>query len=297
MKKIAIGLLTGLVSMSGWSACTYNFDASLSQVQAALGYNAPNITLFPQNSNQKVGLNLLVGLPSGSAGDYRMNIAMSSQFATQLLANNNNNTSKSLKTDDKILSMLNLNTGTKNQITTKNVTSLPIGDKILPISGNVAIEFSMKVPNQLSNEGVLSTFPVGVTGDLDNGGLFSFSIIYGNSGPGATHGYQFILASSGSPQVNLTGFQVVNASQMQKIGFYFNQTSNQIGLIVNGQNQGYVYTLPSKAKNIGVLNSTIYQNIDSADLNKEFSVEFITDHSKYTQAYPTGTTDMCGTVI
>ena len=269
MKKLTIAMLTGLMSASGWSACTYNFDASLSQIQALAGYSVPNLVLFPQNSNQKIGLTLQSGMPAGSAGDVMMHYGTSSAYA--------NNTIEYLKTKS----------GT-------------IGDKTLPSTGMVAIEFSYKVPSTLS-QGGLST-PIGFGGNMENGKIFQIVTFYtnGNDGNNSFNKFWFSLLGEGASQVdlkNLNGSQVTNATQLQKIGIYINQVSNQIGLIVNGVNQGYVYTLPSKAKNFGVMATALSQNIATVDANKQYSVELITDATKMTQTYPTGAKDVCGNII
>ncbi|WP_353159739.1 DUF4882 family protein [Acinetobacter guillouiae] len=269
MKKLTIALATGLVSMSGWSACTYNFDASLSQIQTLAGYSVPNLALFPQNSNQKIGLSLQSVLPAGSAGDVMVYYSTSSAYA--------NNSIEYLKT----------NSGT-------------LGDKTLPSTGMVAIEFNYKVPSTLS-QGGLST-PISFGGNMENGKMFQVATFYtnGNDGNNSFNKFWFSLIAEGVTQVNLNnlnGSQVSNSSLPQKIGIYVNQSSNQIGLIVNGVNQGYVYTLPSKAKNFGVMLNALSQNIASVDANKQFSVELITDSTKMTQTYPTGAKDVCGNTI
>ncbi|WP_434279010.1 DUF4882 family protein [Acinetobacter sp. CE-15] len=269
MKKLTIALATGLMSMSGWSACTYNLDASLSQIQTLTGYSVPNLALFPQISDQKASLNLLAGLPAGSAGDVMTHFATSSAYAN-------------------------------NMIEYSKTQSGIIGNKSLPLSGTVAVEFSYKVPSTIS-QGGLST-PISVGGNMENGKMFQLGTFYINNRDGNNHNnnFWFSLIAEGATQVdlnNLNGSQVSNTSQLQKIGFYINQASNQVGLIVNGVNQGYVYTLPSKAKNIGVMLSALYQNIAAVDVNKEFSVELITDKNQFQFTYPTGTKDICGNVI
>ncbi|MDR3030350.1 MAG: DUF4882 domain-containing protein [Acinetobacter sp.] len=269
MKKLTIAILTGLMSVSGWGACTYNFDASLSQIQTITGYSVPNLALFPQNSNQKVGLTLQSGMPVGSSGDVMMHYGTSSTYA--------NNTIEYVKTKS----------GT-------------LGDKTLPSNGMFAIEFNYKVPSTLS-QGGLST-SIGFGGNMENGKVFQVGTFYtnGNDGNNSSNKFWFSLLAEGTSQVNLNnlnGSQVINATQLQKIGIYINQASNQIGLVVNGVNQGYVYTLPSKANNFGVMLTALSQNIAIGDANKQFSVELITDASKMTQTYPTGAKDVCGNTI
>ncbi|MBU3846297.1 MAG: DUF4882 domain-containing protein [Candidatus Acinetobacter avistercoris] len=273
MKNLMIAITTSLVSMTGWSACTYNFDATLSQIQTMSGYKAPNITLFPQNSNQKIGLTLQEGMPTGSLGDYRINIATSREFA--------NNTIEKLTNNGTIL-----------------------GDKSLPSDGIIAFELSFNVPDKLSKTGQLVTFPISASGNMENGKTFMLHTLYGNNtdstGGDYKNNFFFMFITEEGKQTelnNLQGSYVSNSTQLQKIGFYINQVSNQIGLIVNGVNHGYVYTLPSKAKNIGFMINAMYQNINTFDIDKEFSVETKTDATKISQLYPTGTKDICGNTI
>lgn len=82
----------------------------------------------------------------------------------------------------------------------------------------------------------------------------------------------------------------------QNLGIYFNQNSNQVGLIVNKNNLGYVATLATKPKDfaIGTLASFEGFEANSPYLNKTMSLELVTDKSKFTNAFPTGTTDACG---
>ena len=91
------------------------------------------------------------------------------------------------------------------------------------------------------------------------------------------------------PQKNTDGYQ--------NIGIYINQNSQQIGLIANGVNHGYVYNYPSKLKNIYFSFIALHRDISAIDINKEFSIELITDAKKLKNNYPTGTTDICGTKI
>lgn len=81
MKKLTIALATGLMSMSGWSACTYNFDATQVQISAVFsGFQKfPNIVgqktsfttaVTPENSQQMyiaANGNAISGQSNGSA--------------------------------------------------------------------------------------------------------------------------------------------------------------------------------------------------------------------------------------
>ncbi|CAG67684.1 MULTISPECIES: DUF4882 family protein [Acinetobacter] len=82
----------------------------------------------------------------------------------------------------------------------------------------------------------------------------------------------------------------------QKLGFYFNQNTNQIGLIINGINQGYVANINDKLNQIGFFMSGGFPPFaaNSSNLGKVLSQEFIFDHSQLSSGYPVGTKDICG---
>ncbi len=73
-----------------------------------------------------------------------------------------------------------------------------------------------------------------------------------------------------------------------------NISPNQVGLIFNHQNYGYIGTLPSKLDNLFFMIPVVYGNIAASDLNQEVSIELVTDKSKFKNTYPTGTKDICG---
>jgi len=56
MKNLTIAMLTGLMSVSGWSACTYSLDVT----QATLNANQPGSKVFPIRNNQKSPLKISI---------------------------------------------------------------------------------------------------------------------------------------------------------------------------------------------------------------------------------------------
>lgn len=268
MKKLLL-LLTCLVGSNSWSACTYNFDATQAQLDT-LSQNAPNFNFFPIINGQKFGFNLLSGLPTGSKGYYRLHLAASK---------------------------MTIENAIKEQQPQNQSPITNFGDKQLPASGIIAYEFNFKVLDNLTANSQLAFFPVTVSGDLENG-KYGFIFSYSNSQTTEgknSNGFSAIFSTNDqSKQKMMELFNVTAPAQLQKIGVYINQNSNQVGVIANGQNLGYIYTLPSKAKNIAFSFISIYKDIQPADLNKEVSIELVTDKSKFTNAFPTGTTDICG---
>ncbi|MDN5417941.1 MAG: DUF4882 domain-containing protein, partial [Acinetobacter sp.] len=88
----------------------------------------------------------------------------------------------------------------------------------------------------------------------------------------------------------------IEGISQQNIGIYLNQNSNQIGLIVNKNNLGYVTTLLSKPKDFTISSEAGFGGFEanSPYLNKTMSLELVTDKSKFTNTFPTGTKDPCG---
>ncbi|WP_151766098.1 DUF4882 family protein [Acinetobacter colistiniresistens] len=83
------------------------------------------------------------------------------------------------------------------------------------------------------------------------------------------------------------------------MGFYINQQTQQVGVIFNGSNLGYVGTYSTKPTGGYFVASLGVQNIPSTSniVGKELSIELITDRTKLQNTYPSGTKDICGNTI
>jgi hypothetical protein len=68
---------------------------------------------------------------------------------------------------------------------------------------------------------------------------------------------------------------------------------------VNGVNKGYLsnYNLPVINSFFMIAAALNGISPNSPNIGKEVSIELITDATKMTQSYPTGTTDICGNAI
>lgn len=111
----------------------------------------------------------------------------------------------------------------------------------------------------------------------------------------------FILIISTDPNTKngqaLYGYGMpIEGIALQNIGIYFNQNTNQIGMMINKNNLGYVATLPSKPKDFTIVPQALFSGFEASSpyLNKTMSIELITDKSKFTNTFPTGTKDLCG---
>lgn len=180
--------------------------------------------------------------------------------------------------------------------------NIPTSTLPLPTSGIVAIELNTDVfTNELS----------GTNNDAKGFNILAFdnqnkphiiAVIYGNNS--ALQNYKkplliFLVEpknNSNENEFTYSYLQPYNNNSTQNIGVYFNQNTNQLGLIINKQNLGYVATLNSKINSLTFQANALFSGFEanSPYLNKQFNLELITDKSKFTNAFPTGTKDICG---
>lgn len=255
MKKLTLAILTGLMSVSGWSACTYNFDAKQQDLQKF------NTEAFPIISNAKVSYNTTL--------------------------------------QDKVFMALskNLYNQVANSSDPGNALLFANGDKIISSNAIQAFELKFKLPNITTSETMLNAFPILASGKMENGDNFAVMINYQKLGP--VNSFYITTRNMAENEFGtLIQLQSQNTlDSYQNIGIYLNQNTRQIGITFNGVNKGYEFSYPSKFKNMYFTIASNYSGMVNADINKEFSVELITDSTKLTQIYPTGTKDICGNTI
>lgn len=299
MKKTALGLTLCLFSMSAWSVCPYNFDVTQDQILKISSVSSNQADIFPVINGQKVSFKLLETSNPSKGKGY---LATSKEFANIWIAAMALSTTASLtNTYSKLLTKNNLKLSVKNNLTLSNKltatqSSINIyGDKTIPQTGILAFEFRFKLINQFST-GQIATFPVPVSafGQTQSGEIITLGVFYANNNSNnvlsSTVATNLDILNSANPIYK----EFITQEGYQHIGFYINQNSHQIGLIINGANKGYIAMLPSKLKNIGFFIPFEYGYIDSEFLNKEISAELITDRNKLRFTYPLGTMDICG---
>lgn len=179
------------------------------------------------------------------------------------------------------------------------------GGLTLPQSGVIGLEL---------NTDIISTELTNFRKETKNYGIFvqdkdknmhSIFITYANntalSSQDNKKNVVFILIASTHPDTKQTetlyGYGIpIEGMPQQNIGIYLNQNSNQIGLIVNKNNLGYIATLLSKPKDFTIVSEASFSGFEAASpyLNKTMSLELVTDKSKFTNTFPTGTKDICG---
>lgn len=253
MKKNSIALLSSMMSISGWSACTYNFDATQKQISSTSDFSG--LEKFPSIVNQKTSFTIKENIDSLGF----------------IAANGDHLTNKG-----------------------KGVE--------VPKEGIFAYEYKIKVPTELLNDREAMTMYPNFADAYYDGGKDQIIVMYLNHLIGSTTpnkiGFGLGVFSQESPQA--IELPVTNTSDgYQNIGIYINQNTNQIGFIYNGVNKGYLTNTPSKITNLAFQNSMGYGGFkpNSPHIGKTYSIELITDASKMKFSYPTGTTDICGSMI
>lgn len=267
MKKITLAIVTSFLGITNaYSAvCEYKFDATSEQVIVVNPeeVGSPPVTRFPQQNGAKVGFKLTNALVKSFMA---FNSKQTNALKDLIIGN----------------------------------SSVAVGDQMLPSTGTIAFELNFKVPNALKGKGKLISFPIMISGKSQDNKQTSIFIFYMNN-PDETNTTNFFGTffkhdqSSITPENFSSPLHVQNTLDgYQRMGIYINQSTNQVGLIFNHQNYGYIGTLPSKLDNLFFMISAGYGNIAASDLNQEVSIELVTDKSKFKNTYPTGTKDICG---
>ncbi|WP_445115151.1 DUF4882 family protein [Acinetobacter sp. WZC-1] len=257
MKTLLLGMMIASMSAVSWSACTYNLDAT----QAELSATSSGGTRFPNVSGQKVSFNVT---PVTSTRSVAYN-SLSGAYARAVAQNPG-----------------------------------AAGDATISPTGIFAYEYKIKVPlNKLpDNEttGLLLLTAFNEDGRQKTGMLIS----YLNMKNATAIGFGFTPLINGDNGPGQFGTDIQDTSDgYQRIGIYFNQDSRQMGAIVNGTNYGYFANYLDVPTNLWFMNGAGTGNFpeNSPTIGTEVSVELITDHAQMTQAYPTGTKDICGNTI
>ena len=175
----------------------------------------------------------------------------------------------------------------------------------LPIAnmGIVGFEFNIDtISNELTGTNNIGKGMNLLMFDQNNQTMGVIAIMYGNNS--AIQNYKkplLIWVMQKNPITNQNDItyaylQPYDASTTQNVGVYINQNANQIGFILNKQNLGYVATINSKIKSLTFQPQALFSGFEanSPYLNKTMSLELVTDKSKFTNTFPTGTKDACG---
>lgn len=270
MKKLTIALATGLVSMSGWSACTYDFNATQEQIDT---YNSSHsrkkelMTTINTSTQEGISVIKLMGNPT----------------IDQVLASANtlNNIPDKTVINNGIIAF-------EAEIDTSQLQSLLAGStQEIQQMGFVVAGSSasgMELGIQLA-QALLNNSPPSANGNQ--------LVIVGGS-------YQTTNGQLGFKDIDPRSFPIqVPSNGKVRFGVYINQQSKQLGFIVNGVNYGYMnVTANNSITKIGFFaESQAAPNANSKFIGKPITFKLITDSTKMTQTYPTGTKDICGNTI
>lgn len=267
MKKIILGLSIGLASVTSWSACTYNFDATELEMQQANPSVTPLLKKFP--------------VFSGATGSFTLQSptyqyhAMSKKLVTAMP---DALTSMSL-VGDKVIN----NTGIYAlELKINDFADIPIGTYTGTSSGTATLGYNFYA---MKNSEVVMVGFVWVL-NSDQTKKKQVFINYADISSGAVSGKEYDIP--------------YNSPNNYKVGVYFDQNAKKMGVNLNGVNQGYISNTPYSTAptelSIGLLGlSGGYP----ASLPNTFhpSMTLITDAQQMSLTYPFGSKDICGNVI
>lgn len=192
-------------------------------------------------------------------------------------------------------------------------SSNEVGDLTLPHTGIIAFEMELKIPtsalgnSSLGNSAYYSS-AIGFNGVTNNGytvrsnywfDMGTYDPDFGENPARLYYSVAYRLSdNSGPDNPYYKGQNMTNSSNgYQRLGIYINQSTKQVGFIVNGVDEGYKSILPAPLENISFSVSSAI-SIDAEQLfGQELSNELITDRNALQFNYPQGTTDMCGNAI
>lgn len=267
MKKLTIAILTGLMSASGWSACSYNLDANSSQISNLGAVPFTNRLEQTVSDNVTSAKNMYMAASSGGLNGYLMNNG----------------------TGDKILPSSGI-----------LAFEVEIPKFILskPTNGEVEVDIMLFSKDSV-NQGVLSGL-IYLHSGYNNVSVYSENARVGGFLGGGSYTMNNGQMIINNPSVTLpfTG-AALPLNSNYRVGIYLNQNSKQLGLIVNGVNKGYVFNYEKSLLNLGVILGLTTARLTTTDnvLNQEVKLSLITDKNELQFTYPTGTKDICGNTI
>jgi len=213
VKKIIIGLIIGTISLESWGACSYNFDATTTEIQQMIGNPIPPAKKFPYLNGTTASFPL-----ENSSYQYH---ASTTAFAQSY----------------------------KNYMNGTNSTIL--GDKNLSSTGNYAVELKIDnfadipIGSHSSNQSGVYTLGYSFygikNGNLKYGGFVwivnsddaktkTVYISFSDLGAGINYGKEFDIG--------------YNTANNYRIGLYLDQDAKQIGINLNGVDKGYINNTP-----------------------------------------------------
>lgn len=269
MKKLTLALVTALMSVSGWTACNYNFDATETEIQQM------SSTLIPP---AKKFLNL-----NGTTGSITLESNSYQYWAS---------------TSSFLNSYKNYMNGTSSTIT---------GDKTIQNTGRYAVELRIndfaEIPMGTYAGSQSGVYNLGYNFfGIKNGNLKYGGFLWVVNSDQTKNKTVFVTVTDLGSGVNYAKeFQLnYNAPTNYIVGLYFDQDARQIGINLNGTDKGFINNVPLQESATQVS----FQMFGTsggypASLPKTFkpSQTMIFDASQTTLKYLSNTKDICGNTI
>ncbi|MBC9229206.1 DUF4882 family protein [bacterium SPL81] len=277
MKKIILGTFISVITIGNtFAACTYNLNATQSQVDAVNALGGRQATLMPT-------------------------INLTEQKGTAVIGHFSNSVDQ-IATSSNFISNTSINT--------------PINDKVVVNTNILASEFVFDVANikdiALGASHEIQQLGVQILGASNSKNELSLDLAYSliNNDPNYSNG-SYITLTAATTKLNASGQLVAKDFDRKlipvtvpsvgkvRVGVYFNQVTKQLGYIINGTNYGYLNILAENAlSNIGFQAvSQPSPNTTSKFLGKQVSIQVITDSANMQFTYPSNTKDICGNTI
>ncbi|WP_335952093.1 DUF4882 family protein [Acinetobacter beijerinckii] len=277
MKKIILGTLISVITIGNtFAACTYNLNATQSQVDAVNALGGHQATLMPT-------------------------INLTEQKGTAVIGHFSNSVDQ-IATSSNFISNTSINT--------------PINDKVVVNTNILASEFVFDVANikdiALGASHEIQQLGLQILGASSSKNELSLDLAYSliNNDPNYSNG-SYITLTAATTKLNASGQLVAKDFDRKlipvtvpsvgkvRVGMYFNQVTKQLGYIINGTNYGYLNILAENAlSNIGFQAvSQPSPNTTSRFLGKQVSIQVITNSANMQFTYPSNTKDICGNTI
>ncbi|MFW2160598.1 DUF4882 family protein [Acinetobacter beijerinckii] len=277
MKKIILGTLISVITIGNtFAACTYNLNATQSQVDAVNALGGRQATLMPT-------------------------INLTEQKGTAVIGHFSNSVDQ-IATSSNFISNTSINT--------------PINDKVVVNTNILASEFVFDVANikdiALGASHEIQQLGLQILGASSSKNELSLDLAYSliNNDPNYSNG-SYITLTAATTKLNASGQLVAKDFDRKlipvtvpsvgkvRVGMYFNQVTKQLGYIINGTNYGYLNILAENAlSNIGFQAvSQPSPNTTSRFLGKQVSIQVITNSANMQFTYPSNTKDICGNTI
>ncbi|SPL71715.1 DUF4882 family protein [Acinetobacter stercoris] len=180
------------------------------------------------------------------------------------------------------------------------------GDASVPLTGIISFEAKVKV-NLKKVSDILLGAGFEIYGHTIKNEKLAMAISYANSqllsenisGPrGIVFSYVYMEMDKTDENNIIYDLLDLNdtSAEYQHVGFYINQDSKKIGVIINGRDKGYLAKIPSEIDKLLFI-AKGFSQVTADFLGDTQSVELITDRNALEFKYPEGTTDICGNLI